>query len=154
LRPPTLDTVGLIPALESRISEFNQQEYYLISFQTRVDESQEISEATTVCLFRVFEEAMSNIKKHSAATQVKIEVEVGSNEVRLSVEDNGVGFSIPSRMGDFVRNYHFGLVGIREMLEAVGGRLSVESAPGKGCRIIATVPRDETNPVLKEGISQ
>lgn len=150
LRPPTLDTVGLIPALQSRISELNQQEYYQTFFYSRIDETQEIPESSAVCLFRVFQEAINNIRKHSSATIVKIDIKSRINEICLSIEDNGVGFSMPSHMNDLIRNYHFGLVGLREMLEAVGGRLTVESEPGNGCRIIAIIPQEETEVALKE----
>ena len=144
LRPPALDTVGLMATLESRAAELNRQEMFQVNFQSPSGESAEIPDEAAICLFRVFQEAVNNIQKHSGATRVDVSLEVLPAEVSLTVSDNGKGFDLPARMDELIGGYHFGLVGMRERLSALGGSLSIQTGPGKGCQVTAVVPQLES----------
>ncbi len=145
LRPPALDTVGLIPTLESRISELKQQSEYSLSFTVEGDDTQDLPDDVSLCLFRVFQESILNIQKHSQARQVEVVLRVDPKAVSLTVRDNGRGFIVPAQIDELVKEYHFGLVGLREMVEAAGGQLSLASEPGCGSAVRATIPLGPTD---------
>ena len=90
----------------------------------------------SLCLFRVAQEALHNALKYSGTSQLAVELIGTANEVRLVVKDAGAGFDVEEAK----RDHGLGLVSMQERVHMVHGRLSVESAPGKGTRVVATVP--------------
>lgn len=142
LRPTALDTLGLASALRSRIDEMREQVPFIITLQVFGDEKQEISEAIGICLYRVFQESLINVNKHSAAKQVDVALEIYPNEVILSITDDGKGFEPPSRIGSFAKKNHFGLVGLQEHLDTIHGELQITSSAGTGCKVTARVLLD------------
>ncbi|HZD58249.1 MAG TPA: PAS domain S-box protein [Anaerolineales bacterium] len=137
LRPPELDAVGLDPVLEDYCSEFGKRAHLAIEYQgTRLPG---LPDEISICLYRVLQEALTNILKHARARQVQVALGYEEEEITLSVEDDGQGFdqgvdkSPPEGKG-------IGLVGMRERVELLGGRLEVESHSGEGTRLKATVP--------------
>jgi signal transduction histidine kinase len=96
----------------------------------------QISKDVALCLFRVAQEALSNVVKHSRAKQAQVELCNANNEIRLRIVDAGLGFDVSLSNKDV----GIGLVGMRERLRLVGGRLSVQSAPTRGTEILAEVP--------------
>ena len=124
--------LGLVPALRGLVEDFGRR--------TRVDAALEIDEPLApfgpeleVALFRVVQEALTNVARHAAAGRVDVRVGVENGSVRLAVEDDGRGFA-----GE--PTPHLGLLGIRERVTALGGALAIESAPGQGFRLEATIP--------------
>jgi signal transduction histidine kinase len=91
-------------------------------------------------LYRISQEALANIHKHTQATDVQMTLAFEPEEVRLDISDNGGGFSVPSSMTELARRGRFGLMGIQERVWSVGGELSIQSAPGAGTRLSATIP--------------
>jgi signal transduction histidine kinase len=93
-------------------------------------------------LYRVAQEAMTNVARHARATRVDLMVERRDDLAMVMIEDDGAGFD-PSRVqgGD-----HFGLLGMRERAEALGGNLTLETSPGKGTVIVVEVPLADPNP--------
>ena len=91
-------------------------------------------------LFRVTQEALTNVAKHAGATQVNITLSEEAGEVRLTIADNGVGFDLVAS-GRSGQQPRWGLITMRERAETVGGSLHVDSAPGKGTTIVVEVPR-------------
>jgi two-component system sensor histidine kinase DegS len=91
-------------------------------------------------LYRVFQEALGNVEKHAYAEQVEVTLHMGSEEVRLVVRDDGQGFHLPPRLGLLVDEGHFGLVGMRERLDMLGGRLEISSMPGRGTEVVTILP--------------
>src|SRR5690606_29605578 len=104
--------------------------------------SGKLSEAESVALFRIFQEALINITKHAETknVQVHITLKIDGSQVRLEVRDNGIGFNIPDQWLDFAQEGHLGILGMRERAETVGGNLEIQSAKGKGTQITATIP--------------
>jgi signal transduction histidine kinase len=142
LRPPTLDNLGLVAAIHSRLREFKAEgeDPPVINLHIEGDEEMPVPDEIAICLYRTLNEALVNIQKHACAKHVFVELNLASYEVSLTVEDDGVGFLIPQSLGQLLNDDHFGLVGIRERLELVHGTLGISTAPGKGMRIHARVP--------------
>jgi signal transduction histidine kinase len=90
----------------------------------------------SLCLFRVTQEALNNVVKHSGTKQAQVELCRERNEIRLQIVDTGAGFDVALSETDV----GIGLIGMRERLRLVGGRLSVQSAPTRGTTISAEVP--------------
>jgi signal transduction histidine kinase len=103
--------------------------------------SPRLESPTENALFRVVTEALTNVTKHAAATQVIVSVECTEEVLRLVITDNGVGFdsTIPQEPGE---DYGWGLITMAERIESVGGRLWIESLPAHdGTKVYAVVPR-------------
>ncbi len=140
LRPPALDTVGLIPAIQSQIADFERQDSAKVSLCIVGDLEQEIPDEIAICFYRVFQEILQNIQKHSQASRVTATLTLEQERITLAVQDNGQGFTVPEHLEALARQYHFGLMGLQEMLESLGGRLSLRSNPGEGCTVLVTAP--------------
>ncbi|MGA8408224.1 MAG: PAS domain S-box protein [Candidatus Acidiferrales bacterium] len=135
LHSSKLQHVGLAPALLGLCEEIGEK----YGIQVELADSGvplEIPKDVALCLFRVAQEALSNVVKHSRAKQAQVELFTATNEIRLRVVDAGAGFDFSHQAKDV----GIGLVGMRERLRLVGGRLTVESAPARGTEIIAEVP--------------
>jgi len=90
-------------------------------------------------LFRIAQEALSNVRKHSQATEAEIRVEFAPEEVRLAVTDNGQGFEIPEMLSDFAGEGKLGILGMHERARLLNGSFSVESEAGKGTTVSVEV---------------
>jgi signal transduction histidine kinase len=130
LRPVALDGKGLVAALRELTTQWAQQTEIVANLRTR--DLQTLSLTVEEALFRVAQEALSNIARHSQATLVQIVVETADNIVTLSVLDNGQGFDMTqqTRLG-------IGLLSMQERMKALGGDAHIESTPGKGTCIVA-----------------
>ena len=138
LRPPMLDDYGLLTALQWYANNFFKRTG--IPVEVRGDELGTRPPANIeIALFRVAQEALTNIAKHAGATRVIIELERSPEEVVMSIIDNGVGFDASSA-GNAMAKRGLGMVTMRERCEAVGGRFEVISAPNAGTTIIARIP--------------
>jgi signal transduction histidine kinase len=134
LRPKALDDFGLVPALERLTSTFGEQTGIETHLESRLPEERLPSEVETV-LYRVVQEALTNIVKHAQATRVSVVVTRQRNGVKAVIEDDGVGFA-----QEETRDDGLGLLGMRERLQLVGGRFAIESAAGSGTTLVAEVP--------------
>jgi len=135
LRPMMLDDLGLIPTIRKYLEAFKEQ--------TNIDVTLNITGAERrlepyleVMVFRAVQELLSNAARHSQATLIKIHMDLGSDALRVSVDDNGKGFD-PDMIQ---RGSNLGMKLIRERTEMLGGTFQVDSAIGKGARIVFTVP--------------
>jgi signal transduction histidine kinase len=132
LRPTVLDDLGLLPALHGLVEDFSKR--------TRIEVALEVSEPIgpfgselQVALYRVVQEALTNVARHAAAHRVRVRLEPENGGVRLSIEDDGHGMA-----GE--PTPHLGLLGIRERITALGGELAIGTAPGAGFRLEALIP--------------
>jgi PAS domain S-box-containing protein len=135
LHSSKLEHVGLGPALMGLCEEISEKYGIQVEFADRGVAS-EIPKDVALCLFRVAQEALSNVAKHSGAKQAQVELRHANDEIRLRIVDAGLGFNAAFRDTDV----GIGLVGMRERLRLVGGRLSVQSTPMRGTEILAEVP--------------
>lgn len=140
LRPPTLDNLGLVPAVRSYLRELESKEFFRVELSIEGDEERWLPEEVTLCLFRALQEALVNVQKHAAAERVAANLAIRPDEVNLWVQDDGQGFAVPSPLSQLLDDNHFGLVGLRERLDLVHGTLEVTSAPGRGTRLWVRIP--------------
>jgi signal transduction histidine kinase len=134
LRPAVLDDYGLVPALERLTDAFAEQSDVRIDFHSALGERRLPSEVETT-LYRVVQESLTNIVKHANAHNVSVSVARRESTVAAVIEDDGAGFDQRA-----VREEGVGLLGMRERLSFVDGRLEIESRPGAGTTIVAEVP--------------
>ena len=135
LHSSTLDYLGLVPALQKLIAEFSDDRDLPVAFDYQPLPSPLPSEVA-LCLFRVVEESLTNIAKHSGARSARISLGNDADGLRLLVEDSGSGFdaaSLQSRAG-------LGFVSMQERLRVIRGTIVVDSAPSRGTRIDVWVP--------------
>jgi PAS domain S-box-containing protein len=135
LHSSRLEHVGLVPALMGLCEEISSKYRIPVDFVERGDSS-DLPKNVSLCLFRVAQEALGNVVKHSHANRADVEIIGTTNEIRLQIADAGLGFD-PT-----LRSVHggIGLIGMRERLRLVGGTLSIRSAPAQGTEILAQVP--------------
>jgi signal transduction histidine kinase len=134
LRPIYLEDLGLVTALEMLVRETNQNNTVQIEFK-KSGEEHRLSHEVELALYRIAQEVLSNVVRHSQAKHADLHIWFGVKEVELEVSDNGVGFNMPMSPTDFAPNGHFGLLGVRERADLIGAQLEVESAPGNGTRL-------------------
>jgi two-component system sensor histidine kinase DegS len=138
LRPSVLDDLGLLPALEGLMDDMRHQQIEPV-LSTR-GTPRRLSSDAELALFRIVQEGLNNVRKHSGATQVEVEVEFFADRVRVTVHDNGQGFRLQGRLSDLVSMGKFGIVGIEERVQLLGGYFGVHTGPGAGTILIADVP--------------
>ena len=140
LRPPLLDTLGLVAAIRSLLRNYGRESEYRVTLEVNGEEEEELPEEIEICIYRSLQEILHNAQKYSMARLVQVKLSLGPRRVFLHVEDDGKGFDIPKNLGQFSMQGHFGLMGIKERVEMLAGILKVESAPGIGCRITMEIP--------------
>ena len=139
LRPSVLDDLGLLPALEWLTSDLT--EHFGINVDMKVEgKVRRFSPEIELVLFRVAQEALRNVWKHSGASKANVTLKFGDEKAVLTVEDEGKGFELPGRMDDLTVAGKLGLAGMQERAQLIGGRLSLQSAPGKGTTLTLKVP--------------
>ncbi|MFC2001342.1 sensor histidine kinase, partial [Chloroflexota bacterium] len=138
LRPDILDKLGLIPALELLTAELNKERMIKAGIEV-IGSEQRLSSEAELVLFRITQEAVRNVWRHSQAKEAVVRVEFKPNKVKLTVTDNGTGFKVPGELVQFASEGKLGLCGMQERIRLLGGRLSVESQSGKGTTITAEI---------------
>jgi signal transduction histidine kinase len=138
LRPIYLEDLGLVTALEMLARETSQNSGIQIEFHISGEE-QRLSPEVELTLYRMAQEALSNVVRHSQAKRADVRIAFGAQGIELEVNDNGIGFDMPKSPTDFAAGGHFGLLGIRERAELIGARLEVDSASGRGSRLTVKV---------------
>jgi two-component system sensor histidine kinase DegS len=138
LRPMALDDLGLIPALKRYIDEFHERFGIIVRFLPS-ETNMRLPNTVEVTVFRVIQEALQNVHKHSGAEEVTINLLITDMELNLSIEDNGSGFEVNKV---FVNNDRdgYGLLGMKERVELLRGQLNIHSEIGKGTEINILIP--------------
>jgi signal transduction histidine kinase len=134
LRPPLLQELGLAAALQTRLRAVGARAGLATAFEG--EDADRLRPGTEQELYRVAQEALNNVVKHAHASRATVRLAVCADRALLDVVDDGVGFEPALRGGD-----GYGLPGMRERAERLGGTLRVESAPGGGTRVRVEVPR-------------
>jgi len=137
LRPSVLDDLGLLPALELLADDLEKQGI-VTSFKIS-GEARRLSPEAEVMLFRIAQEATRNIWRHSEASMAELTIEFVDSIVRMSIKDNGRGFSLPQRLSDQAIHGKLGLAGMQERARLLGGTLTLDSRPRKGTTIVVQV---------------
>jgi signal transduction histidine kinase len=140
--PVALERAGLVGAVRGLCREWSCRQEFDVEY-VHSDLPEGTPPAAVLCLYRVAQEALRNAARHSGAGRVAVALGTVRGQVRLTVQDDGVGFDPAAARG-------LGLISMRERLDLVGGRLAVDAAPGRGTRIRATVPVGEPTPFRHE----
>jgi signal transduction histidine kinase len=139
LRPTVLDDYGLMPALQTFLERFSKRVGLPVAIEGAVETR--LPSAVEAALYRVAQEALNNVARHSRATQVNIRIWQTSAALHISIRDNGVGFDPSSANGS--HNKSLGLRGMKERLTVLGGTFEIHSRPERGTEIQVSVPMEE-----------
>ena len=135
LPPGALDDLDLSDALEGLMEDWKMRNLVECTICADVDD-EALSDEIKTAVFRMVQEALTNISRYAQASEVKINLVADEQTINVTITDNGRGMA----PGAVDKPTSFGLLGMRERLEALGGELHIESSPGKGTRIEGTVP--------------
>jgi PAS domain S-box-containing protein len=138
LRPPALDHLGLVAALQEQLTAVRRETGLACSIDSTLDAR--LLPAQEIVLYRVAQEALTNVVKHAGAERVRVSLQPSNGHVVLEVRDDGAGF-VPSEAATSASNGHFGLLGMRERVEMAGGSWELHSQVGSGTVIRARLPR-------------
>lgn len=139
LRPNVLDELGLVPAVQTLLRGLEETQGTKTWLQVAGAESR-LEPEIELALFRIVQEALSNVKRHSEARSVRVRIEFGDAAVKAVVSDDGKGFKAPRRLSDLASERRLGLAGMEERAKMLGGRVSLESAPGGGTTVGVRIP--------------
>ncbi len=141
LRPMALDDLGLVPTLRKYVQDFEEKTRIRTKFET-IGREIRLPSAMEAGIYRLVQEAFTNVIKHANATYVSLEMTYQAQLVKILVADNGVGFQVESseHLAAQHQGSHFGLIGMRERAELLEGRLEIESAKDQGTKISIIIP--------------
>lgn len=138
LRPATLDRLGLLSSLEWLAS--NMKDYSSIDIEVITEgDERRLDPEIELVLFRIVQEALNNVWRHSKATTAQIIVTFEQRKIKITVRDNGRGFDVPERIGNLAKDGKLGLAGMQERVRLINGTVTVTSKPGKGTVVTVDV---------------
>jgi len=131
LRPIYLEDLGLVTALEMLARETSQNNQLVVDFQ-KTGQERRLSHEVELSLYRIAQEALNNVVKHSKASHADLKISFATAEIKMEVSDNGNGFLVPKSPTELAPSGHFGLLGVHERADLIGARLEIESSLGGG----------------------
>lgn len=135
LHSSTLESLGLVPAVTAFCKEFSSQQKVTIDFKCDGLPSS-VNAGTALCIFRIVQEALRNLKRHSGACEAAVKLAVAGGKLTLSVRDEGRGFDLT----ELRTKEGLGIRSMEERARLLGGQFAIESAPGKGTTVKVWVP--------------
>lgn len=150
LRPPSLAVFGLEKAIRSHVEQINRKHPDLRIRLELMEDGQQLSQNLRLNIFRIYQELMNNVIRHSAASEVSVQLTLDEAQTELEIQDNGIGFLLPTQWIELARQNHFGLVGVQERANAAGGRVIMRSQPGQGTLIRVIIPCEQNNEHVRE----
>jgi signal transduction histidine kinase len=152
LRPPVLAPFGLEKTIHAHVEGLRELYPNLKIHLNLEKDGQRLPEELRMTLFRIYQELMNNVIRHSSATDVTIRFNIQGQRATLGFEDNGIGFSSPQNWVDFARKGHLGLVGVQERVQIMGGTVEIISKPGDGTEVRVDIPFQTVDPVENKPI--
>ncbi|MCG8472524.1 MAG: sensor histidine kinase [Desulfobacterales bacterium] len=160
LRPPSLDQLGLVRTLSQYFSDYTEGCKVDVDFQSGGLESLTLDFDAEINIYRLIQEALANVRKHSGASCVVVRLIASHPMLILRIEDNGSGFDVGRRSADALGEKRMGLKGMEERALLLGGTFSIHASPGRGTRLMVRIPMsgnpelsssdEEENQVLKK----
>jgi PAS domain S-box-containing protein len=141
LRPLSLDVLGLLSTLKDYVKKFERETGIRVALQVSGAE-RELPPERAAGVFRIIQEALHNVRKHSGADRVTVTLAYRPGRLQVAIKDNGCGFSREDGMRA-IKNGRAGLLGMKERVQLMAGRFRVTSAPGKGTRVAFSIPLPE-----------
>ncbi len=140
LRPMSLDDLGLIHTVKRYSYDFSQKTNIEVIVKVLKNE-REIPDVVQIAVFRIIQEALNNVRKHSQASLIRVNIEVNRKNINVIVKDNGKGFNMSEILErEDRKDSGFGIIGMKERVEFLDGDFKIKSAIGKGTRITLTIP--------------
>lgn len=139
LRPVHFEKMDLLPALTNYLKSYQTQYHIKTDFSVSGDETT-LFPKTKIFLFRIIQEALSNVQEHANADRVSIQIDIGRETLTATIADTGIGFEVSTVSQDPEKWDHFGLRGMAERARLVGGEATIQSKKGQGTRVIIKVP--------------
>jgi signal transduction histidine kinase len=139
LRPELLDQLGIVPTLEWEAERFQRHSGISCTFNSKVGELA-LGEKKSIALYRIFQEAVTNVARHAKATSVEVTLRKEGDDLVLEIKDNGVGISADAEH----KARSFGLIGMRERAILLGGTMEIRGDEGKGTTILVRIPFEQT----------
>jgi two-component system NarL family sensor kinase len=144
LHPPGLYQFGLVHTAYQYCEEFSEKHKIDIDFIAAGLEDLKIPPITEINLYRLIQEALWNIQKHSGATKVTVKLVASFPNIILRIEDDGLGFNVRKRLAEASKEKRMGLRSMKERVGLLNGRLKIQSRPKEGTKIFIEVPYKET----------
>ena len=136
LRPPMLDTLGLGAAIRALVEEWAKQNGVDVQLNLSPNANfRSLPEEVAVNFYRVAQETLTNIGKHAQAKRVEFALSYEKNRLKMTIRDDGLGFAAPITMHGLTAQKHFGLAGMKERMEQIGGQWTLNSAPNSGTTV-------------------
>ena len=139
LRPMTLDDLGLVPTLRKFIKEYGDR-YGLATRFNVVGQERRLPGNTEGVLFRIIQEALTNVHKHARAKMAEVTMNLQPNRVTVTIKDDGQGFDVARTEANLHKNKNLGLLSMRERAELEKGTLEIRSQPGRGTEVKVEIP--------------
>ena len=138
LRPPPLNELGLANALRQSLEELENYGIECKFSQTGIP--WRLPASIEITVFRVVQEAISNIRKHAKATRVNLRLKFQEDKLLVDISDNGQGFNLSRTLDSAILVGHLGLLGMRKIVEMLGGDIKIKTSEGKGTTITLDLP--------------
>ncbi|MBA7641930.1 hypothetical protein ES703_49616 [subsurface metagenome] len=139
LRPRILDDLGLVAALEWML-EGIEENYGIGAHVEVIGTERDLPAEMQIPLFRIAQEALSNVRRHAEASTVLVKLEFGDDSITMTVSDNGKGFEVPRRIEDLISVGSLGIMGMSERARLLGGTFEIKSELGKGTQVVTKLP--------------
>jgi len=139
LRPSILDNFGLVAGIRW-LTDNSTEGSCRISTRVRGQSPETMSGLSEATAFRVVQEALVNIQRHSGADTASVTLEFTDDELHMEIQDDGVGFELPEKLTQYAAEGRLGIIGMEERVLSIGGTIQLQSHPGRGTRIRATIP--------------
>jgi len=139
LRPPALEDLGLITAIRRLVRDLAGRSKIAANMKVAGEEKR-LPPDTELGIFRIAQEALWNAERYSGAAKATVTITFGEEDVKLEIKDDGSGFSMPVSATDFTASGHLGILGMQERANLLGGTLELQSTPGSGTVIVASIP--------------
>ncbi len=140
LRPMTLDDLGLVPTLRRFTQQFTEKTKVDVQLSCQNADSR-LPQHYEVAIFRFIQEALNNVAKHASSPTARVRLDVGSDGIHISIDDDGIGFSVHEVLADTGSRHTMGLAMLRQHAESLlRGEFGIESTMGRGTRVAAVIP--------------
>lgn len=144
LHPSALDDFGLAPALRRYTSDMGHTAGLKINFFSEGMQDWRPAQMVETAVYRATQEIINNVVKHARARQAQLFIKRENEELRVVVSDDGIGFDLDEAVSRAASEHHFGLLGIRNRMEMLGGSMEIDSHPGEGTTVSLRIPTLET----------
>jgi len=141
LRPTVLEDLGMVPALQYLVNELGQKDTIDVSLNVE-GSTEDLSPAMEVAIYRIVQEALTNIRRHAQASHAQVGAQFLTDQIIITVQDDGIGFAMPEETAELVETGSLGLMGVEERAQLFGGQMSITSQTGQGTTVQVVLLRN------------